>query len=450
MADKIIIPPHNYEAERSVMGSILIDEEAIYKVADFLQPRHFYDPKHKDIFSVMVELFVSNKALDLLTLTSSLKKKKMLKKVGGVSYITEIVESVPTSSHVEEYARIIKECCIRRDLMRVGSEYTSLASEEDEPIDKVLDQAEQKLFSIAEDSSDRDYVHVSKLLEAAYERAEEIDKKKEKIRGVKTGLQMLDGLLGGLQESDLIILAARPSVGKSALALDIARYAATHGKKNVGIFSLEMSNMQVMDRLLAMQVGTSLWDLRMGRLSDRAFDRLSDSMGILSESGLYIDDTPGMHIMELMTKARRMKLEHKIDLIVVDYLQLIQGRSRENRVQEVSEISRLLKNIARELEIPVLACSQLSRAVESRTDRIPQLSDLRESGSIEQDADVVMFIHREEMYNRETERKGVADLIVAKHRNGPVGQIELYFVKEQARFRELEKSRGRETVEEKE
>lgn len=444
MAD-LKLPPQNKEAERAVLGALLLDEEAVVRVMDFLKPRHFYNPRHAMIYENICELFEKRKSIDVLTLTNLLKKKEQLKKVGGVTYLSDLVNSVPTASHIEEYAHIVKEKSVRRGLISVSGYLNEAAFNEDEDLEKLLDSSEQRLFGITEESLERDFVHVSKLLEEAYERAEEADKHSDKIRGVRTGFQILDGMLGGLQGSDLIILAARPSVGKSALALDIARHAATREKRNVGIFSLEMSNMQLMDRLLAMQVNANLWDLRMGKLPDEAFDRLADAMGVLSESGLYIDDTPGLHIMEMRTKARRMMAEHKLDLVVVDYLQLMQGRTRENRVQEVSEISMFLKNLARELEIPVLALSQLSRAVEARTSRIPQLSDLRESGSLEQDADVVLFINREEMYNPETERKGIADLVIAKHRNGPTGQVELYFVKEQARFRELEKKRREES-----
>ncbi len=435
------VPPHNKEAERAVLGAVLMDEDAIIKVADILEHYHFYDPRHKIVFKHIQSLFEGRKSIDVLTLTDRLKKKKELSKIGGATYLTDLVSSVPTSSHVEEYAHIVKEKSIRRKLLNVSAHINEVAFKEDDNIEDLLDGAEKKLFEVSEDSLERDFIHVAKLLEEAYEKAEDADKSKDKVKGVRTGFPQLDNLLGGLQKSDLVILAARPSVGKSALSLDIARYAATKEKKNVGFFSLEMSNMQLMDRILAMQVNAGLWELRMGRLPDKAFERLADAMGILSESGLYIDDTPGLHIMEMRTKARRMMMENRLDLIIVDYLQLIQGRNRENRVQEVSEISMFLKNLARELDIPVLALSQLSRAVESRTIRIPQLSDLRESGSIEQDADVVMFIHREDLYDPDTERKGIADLIIAKHRNGPTGQIELYFVKEQARFRELEKKR---------
>ncbi len=437
----IKLPPQSMEAEKAVLGAILLDEEAIIKIVDFLKPQHFYNPKHSIIYENIVELFEQRDSIDVLTLTNRLKKNKQLKKIGGVSYISELVSSVPSAYHIEEYAKIVKEKSVRRGLISVSSFLNEIAFDEGETLDKLMDSAEQKLFEVTEESIDRDFVHISKLLEKAYERAEEADKHSDKVTGIKSGYKLLDSILGGFQGSDLIILAARPSVGKTALALDIARHIATREKKNVGFFSLEMSNMQLMDRILAMQVNANLWDLRMGKLPDEAFERLADAMGVLSESGLYIDDTPGLHIMEMRTKARRMMAEYNLDMLVVDYLQLMQGRSRDNRVQEVSEISMFLKNLARELDIPVLALSQLSRAVESRTIKIPQLSDLRESGSIEQDADVVMFIHREEIYNKDTERKGIADLIIAKHRNGPTGQMELYFVKEQARFRELEKRR---------
>lgn len=435
------VPPQSKEAERAVIGALLIDEESIIQVVDFLRPKHFYNPRHEIIFENILELFEQRKSIDVLTLTNILKKKKQLKKVGGVTYISDLVNSVPSSSHVEEYGHIVKEKSVRRRLINVSGYLNEIAFNEKEDLEKLLDNAEQRLFQVTEESIERDFVHVSKLLEEAYERAEDADESDDKVKGIKTGYSYLDGLLGGFQQSDLIILAARPSVGKTALALDMARHIATREKKNVGFFSLEMSSMQLMDRILAMQVGANLWDLRMGKLPDEAFERLADAMGVLSESGLFIDDTPGLHIMEMRTKARRMMLEHSLDMVIVDYLQLMQGRTRDNRVQEVSEISMFLKNLARELNIPVLALSQLSRAVESRTNRIPQLSDLRESGSLEQDADIVMFIHREELYNPETDKKGIADLVISKHRNGPVGTIELYFVKEQARFRELEKRR---------
>jgi replicative DNA helicase len=312
-----------------------------------------------------------------------------------------------------------------------------MAYKEDKGVELLLDRAESDLLNLAQSNTKNDFVHVSSLLEESYKKQEELNKDPNKLRGVRTGFGYLDNLLGGLQDSDLVILAARPSVGKSALSFDIARYAAIHGGRSVGIFSLEMSNIQVMDRLLSMQVNVGLWDLRMGKLNDEALSRLSDAMGVLSEANLYIDDTPGIGILEMRAKARRLKYEKGLDLLIVDYLQLITGTRLESRVQEVSDISRSLKALARELDVPVLALSQLSRAVEQRNDNKPQLSDLRDSGSIEQDADVVIFLSR---VTSDDENNQNRMLTIAKHRNGPTGAVELHFVKEQARFRELDKA----------
>lgn len=435
------IPPQNIDAEKSVIGAILLDKNAIIDVAQFLKPEQFYSKIHEMIFESMLDLFAKGEPLDILTVSNWLKKKKRLDKIGGAVYLTELAESVPTSSNAEYYGMIVKEAHIRRSLISTAGQISELGFNEDIEIREVIDECEKKLFQVSNDGKKSDFVHIKELLKEAYERAEELDKKKNELRGVPTGFKALDGVLGGLQESNLIIIAARPSVGKSALALDIARHAALKEKRAVGIFSLEMSNVELTDRLIASQVGMNLWDYRNGNLkNDEVFERLGDVMGQLFEIDLYLDDTPGQTIMEIRTKARRLSMEKKLDLVIIDYLQLIaSGKKIENRVQEVGEISRALKNLARELKVPVIALSQLSRAVESRSSRIPQLSDLRESGSIEQDADVVMFIHREEQYNNETERKGVADIIIAKHRNGPIGQIELAFVKEQAKFADLAK-----------
>ena len=435
------LPPQNIEAEESVLGSVLVDEEALIQALEVLRPNDFYKPAHEIIFDAMLKLFEKQNAIDVLTVTSYLKNSKNLKKVGGAGYLSELVTSVPTTAHVKEYANLIKQSAIRRKLISFSGVLNEIAYQEDESIEMLLDKAETKFYDITEANIKRDFMHVSSLLEQTYEKAEELSKNPGSLRGIPSGIRALDNILGGFQNSDLVILAARPSVGKTALALDMARHIGIKEKKKVGVFSLEMSSLQLMDRLLAMQVGIGLWDLRMGKLNDKAFARLADAMGILSESGIYIDDTPGLSVLEMRTKARKLKMEKGLDLVVVDYLQLMEGTNKESRVQEVSEISRFLKQMARELDIPVIALSQLSRAVEQRTDKIPQLSDLRESGSIEQDADVVMFIHREELYNPETDREGIADLVISKHRNGPTGRIELYFVKEQARFREVEKRR---------
>ncbi len=433
------LPPQNIEAEKSVLGSVLVDENALITALEVVGAEDFYEPAHQILFEAMTKLFEQQQAVDVLTVTSFLKKKKLLQKAKGASYLTDLVTSVPTTAHVREYAELIKQTAIRRKLIGFSGLLNEMAYQEGEDIELLLDKAESRFYDITEANIKRDFVHVSSLLETAYDRAEELTLEPGTLRGIGSGFSSLDNILGGFQQSDLVILAARPSVGKTALALDFARHIGVVEKKRVGIFSLEMSNLQLMDRLLSMQVGIGLWELRMGKLNDDSFSRLADAMGILSESGIFIDDTPGLSILEMRTKARKLKVEKGLDIVIVDYLQLMEGKTKESRVQEVSEISRFLKLLARELDIPVIALSQLSRAVEQRNDKIPQLSDLRESGSIEQDADIVMFIHREELYNPDTDRPGVADLVIAKHRNGPVGKVELFFVREQARYRDLEK-----------
>lgn len=430
------LPPQNDDVEKSVLGAILIDEDAMFKVAEELNPTHFYGKKHQLIFEAMLDLFSHQKPIDILTLSTELKSRKSIKEIGGNVYLTELVEAVPTAAHIEEYSKIIINLAQRRRLITLASDIENLAYKQEKELDIVLDEVEKNLMSITQTTTKKDFVHVSSLLEKSYKKAEELNKDPGKLMGVPTGFSYLDGILGGLQRSDLIILAARPSVGKTAFSLDIARHASVYEGKSVGIFTLEMSDTQLMDRILSMQVGVGLWDLRMGRISDDVFTRLSDAMGVLSEAKLYIDDTPGINIMEMRAKARKLKIERGLDLIIVDYLQLIEGRSKENRVQEVSEISRFLKNLARELDVPVLALSQLSRAVEQRGDGTPQLSDLRESGSIEQDADVVLFLSK---VGGEDENSQNRKLFISKHRNGPTGEEELFFVKEQARFREIDK-----------
>jgi replicative DNA helicase len=436
-ADKYKIPPHNDEAEMSILGGILIDDEKLLDVAEIISHKDFYNPKYSTIFEAMLKLFERQSPIDVLTVTNELKAKNNFKEIGGAATLSEIVAETPTSAHVEEYARIVRDTSIRRKMIALSSKINEFAFDEAKEVDSLLDKAEQQIFEISEHAVDRDFVHVSLLLEESYEQAEDLNSDPNALRGIATGFSDVDKILGGLQKSDLIILAARPSVGKTAFSMDIARHVATVEQKRVGFFSLEMSNSQLMDRLIAMEVGVGLWNLRMGKLQDEEFARMADAMGRLSESGLYFDDTPGLSIMEMRTKARKLKMEKDLDFVVVDYLQLMQGNSRENRTQEVSEISRFLKQLARELEVPVMALSQLSRAVENRADRMPQLSDLRESGSIEQDADIVMFLHREETFDPDTERKGVGDLLISKHRNGPTGAVELAFVHEQARYRDL-------------
>lgn len=433
------VPPQNLDAEKSVLGSILIDEEAIFKVADTLSPEHFYERKHQLIFEAMLGLYSHQQAIDVLTLNSKLKANKRLQDSGGAAYLTELVETVPTSAHIEEYSKMIKEESQRRRLITFAGKIDEMAYQTNKDLPLVLDEAEKILMSITQSNSKNDFMHISSLLEESYRRAEEMNKDPGKLGGVPSGFPYLDNILGGFHKSDLIILAARPAVGKTAFALDLARYASVEEGKSVGIFSLEMAATQLMDRILSMQVGVGLWDLRMGRISDDVFTRLSDAMGVLAEANLFIDDTPGINILEIRAKARKLKMEKSLDLIIIDYLQLITGLNKENRVQEVSEISRFLKLLARELDVPVIALSQLSRAVEQRGgDGTPQLSDLRESGSIEQDADIVLFLSK--VGGDDAESSQNRRLSISKHRNGPTGDVELFFLKEQARFREIDRT----------
>ena len=438
------IPPQNIEAERSVLGAILLDKDAVIKVSDILQPEDFYKEDHQEIYEAILELFEKRSPVDLVTLTDHLEKKKKLKDVGGASYLTELVNGVPSSAHAGHYAEIVHNRAVLRRLIRAADSINQLGYAQEQDLDSILDKAEQELFSVSQKFLRQYFVPLKSVLTETFDRIDELHKHKGKIRGVATGFKDLDNILAGLQQSDLVILAARPSIGKTALALNIAQYAATKNQMAVGIFSLEQSKEQLVDRMICAEAGVDSWKLRTGNLSDNDFPKIGYAMSALSEASIYIDDSPLVNIMEIRTKARRLQAEKGLGLIVVDYLQLMQGRQNShdpNRVQEISEISRGLKGLARELNVPVLALSQLSRAVEQRPGHIPQLADLRESGSIEQDADVVMFLYREDYYDPETERKNIADLFIKKHRNGPVGKIELYFIPEQTRFRSMEKKR---------
>lgn len=432
------IPPQNNEAEKSVLGAMLMDKDAIINAAGVLKPDYFYDLRHKLIYTALISLFEEGMPIDIVTVADKLKAARNLKKIGGRSYLTELVGFVPTSAHAEEYAVIVRGNALRRELISSAAKITELSFDEQIQIQEVVDKSEQLLFGVAQKGVSSNFVHIKDLLKEAYERAEHADGKDNAL-GVSSGFKDLDKLLGGFQKSDLIILAARPSVGKTSLSLDFLRASGVYEKKRVLYFSLEMGNSQIIDRLVGMQAGIPFWEIRTGNLNDEKFMKLADAMGELSEAEIYIDDKPGQSINEIRTKSRRMALERGVDIIFVDYLQLLHADNSEGRTQEVSQISQGLKNIARELEVPVVALSQLSRAIESRQNRRPQLSDLRESGSIEQDADIVMFIDREETYNPDTERKGMADLFVAKHRNGPTGTIELAWVADIASFRNLYK-----------
>lgn len=450
MADEEIlnkVPPHNLEAEQATLGSILIDKDAIIKIADLLLPEDFYADKHRLIYEAMLDLFVKREPIDVLSLTTRLEEKKQLEEIGGRGYLVELVNIVPTASNVANYAGIVQRKGTLRRLLKSGQEILQLGYSEADDIEAILDKAEHSLFHVSQKYLQQNFVPIQDILTEAFDRIDEIHRQAGKLRGISTGFRDLDNILGGFQKSDLIILAARPAMGKSSLALDFARHVAISEKVAIGIISLEMSRDQIIDRLLAAEAGVDLWRMRTGKLSDAAgaddFPRIGQAMGILSEAPIYIDDTPTANVMEIRTRARRLQMERNLGLLIVDYLQLMEARRPiDNRVQEISEISRGLKAIARELNIPLLAVSQLSRAVEASHPPIPRLAHLRESGSIEQDADVVMFIYREDYYKKDSERKNLADLIIAKHRNGPTGEVELYFDISKTSFKNLEKQRN--------
>ena len=448
-ANALRIPPHNLEAETSVLGSVMIDKNAITKIADLLSPEDFYDDSNAAIFEAILDLYNEQSPLDILNVTSKLKDQKKLKTVGGKSYLVDLVNGVPTASNVLSYAKLVKSKAILRRLIQASAEITEMGFEEGKPLDQILDEAEQKLFAISQESVRQEFAPINQLLEGAFVRIDEMHKNKDKFRGIETGIIDLDKILSGLQNSDLIILAARPSIGKTSFALEVARHAAVKAKVSVGIFSLEMSSDQLVDRMLAAEARVNLWSLRTGNLDeeDDDFQKIGDAMGLLSEAPIYIDDMATSNIMEMRTMARRLQAEHGLGLIVVDYLQLMEGRgsrASDSRVNEISEISRGLKALAKELNVPVIALSQLSRAVESRSPQIPKLSDLRESGSIEQDADVVLFLYREDRENPETENQNIVEIIVAKHRNGPVGKAQVFFNEEYTSFHSLERHHAEE------
>lgn len=435
------IPPQNLEAEKSVLGAIMLDKDALTKIADQLIAQDFYSEKHGLIYEAASELYEAREPIDVLSLSNILKSKEKLEEIGGSSYLTNLVNSVPSAANILHYAKIVRSKATLRRLIQVGQRVVEDGYQEDEDLEKVLDKSEQRLFAVSQKYLKQNFIPIQDILTETFDRIDDLHKDKGKLRGIPTGFTDLDNILAGLQKSDLVVLASRPSMGKTSLALDIARQIATQTKIPTGIFSLEMSKEQLVDRLLCAQANVDLWKMRTGKVGDNEFPNIGEAMGVLAEAPIFIDDSATCNIMEIRTKARRLQIEHKVGLIILDYLQLMEGRNTENRVQEVSEISRNLKAIARELDIPVLALSQLSRAVESRSPAIPQLSDLRESGSIEQDADVVMFIYREEMYKRETDRAHIADILIKKHRNGPTGQIELFFDENRASFRGLERKR---------
>jgi replicative DNA helicase len=429
--------PQNIEAEQSVLGSLLIDRVAITRVATFLQPEDFYLPIHADIFAAMLELYRSNEPSDLVTLSDYLEQIGKLDQVGGLAYLTQLANAVPTAINVEYYARIVERLAVLRRLADAGSQIAAIGYDESHSAERALEKAEEILFRVSQGRMSSDFQSIRTILAEYYSKLDYIHEHRGHVTGVTTGFVDIDKITGGLQPSDLIILAARPSMGKTTLALNIAHAAASRSKLPVGIFSLEMSAEQLVQRLLAMEAQIDSQHLRTGYISDDEWIRLGEAIGQLSEVPIYIDDTPNISITEMRSKARRLHMEQGLGLVVVDYLQLMQGSGQENRVQEISEISRSLKGLARELRAPVLALSQLSRAPDQRPNHVPMLSDLRESGSIEQDADVVIFIYRDVIYNKDTEHPRVADIIIAKHRNGPTGQVHLFFKENQMKFLDL-------------
>jgi len=427
--NSVRVPPHSQDAEESVLGAMLLDKDAVIAVAEFLTPEDFYDERLKEVYIACIDLYEERVPIDVLTVSEKLKKRKSLNLGNISSFLADLANKVPTAAHVEHYGRIVKDTATKRALMSAAAHLMDFSMDEGLAANEVMDKAESEVFSLSQKSSSKSFTAVRDTLAESFDRLDELHKQGEGMRGVATGFSGLDDALAGMQRSNLIILAARPGVGKTALAMNIAQFVAVKNKKKVGYFSLEMSKEELVDRLLVAQADIDAWKLKTGKLSEDDFSKLSNAMGELAEAPLYIDDTPGLSTLEMRTKARRLQVENGLDFLVVDYLQLAHSRNLENRVQEVSEISQSMKNLARELKIPVMVLSQLSRAVESRGGNKPQLSDLRESGSIEQDADVVMFLWREENDNTEN-----IMLDIAKHRNGPLKSIPLHFKGDRIKF----------------
>lgn len=446
------IPPQNLEAEKSLLGSILIDKDAMIKIADMIDLEDFYKTAHTLVFEVMLELYSKSEPIDVLTVSNRLGEKGQLEQIGGRSYLVELSNSTPTAAHIQQYAKIIRRKSTLRRLLTSAHEISKLGYKEDtEDVDTLLDEAQQHLFAITQKHLKQSFTPIRGILNEAFDRIDELHREKGKLRGVASGFTQLDQLLAGFQKSDLVILAARPSVGKTSFALDVARHAAVRMKVPVGIFSLEMSKEQLVDRLLCAEAGIDLWKMRTGNLSDRPdsddFPRIGHAMGLLAEAPIFIDDTPGNNVMHIRTKARQLQAEHGLGMIIIDYLQLMESHTNkfsDNRVQEVSQISRNLKGIARELNVPVIALSQLSRAVEQSKPAIPKLAHLRESGSIEQDADVVMFIYRKaadrnyRMEDIPPDERYIGEIHIAKHRNGPTGVVKVYFDEARASYKNLD------------
>jgi replicative DNA helicase len=434
------VPPQNIEAEQAVLGAMLIKKEAIAEVSQLLKPADFYREAHRIVYETMLELFNKNEAVDLITVTEQLRKNDLLEKAGGIAFVTSLANAVPTAANVEYHARIVEEKAQLRNLINSATEIAGMAYEASDDITDVMDKSEKMILEVAARQNSGSFVPIKEILMDTFSKIEKLYETKGGITGLPSGFKDLDKLTSGLQPSDLILVAARPSMGKTAFTLNIAQHVAVHENKSVAFFSLEMSKEQLVQRMLCSEGGIDSQRLRVGELEENDWEKLINAADRLSRAPIYIDDTAGITVMELRSKARRLKAEHDLQLIVIDYLQLMQGRSSknsDNRQQEISEISRSLKALARELNVPVIALSQLSRSVESRQVKKPMLSDLRESGSLEQDADIVMFLYREDYYDPETEHKNITDVIIAKHRNGPVDTVQLFFHKQFTKFADL-------------
>lgn len=431
------VPPQALEAERSILGAILIDKNAIVDISVSLRPEMFYNENNGKIYEAMIALYENRDPIDVLTVSDWLKKEKLLDRIGGRAYISELSNEVPVSSHVPKYAQIVRDCHIKRLLISAGAEMAEMGFDEGKPLIEILDKAEQSIYSLSQSHIRKTFIPIKDALAESFDRLDLLHNSPDGLRGVPTGFADLDKMLAGMQDSNLIILAARPGIGKTTFATNIAQYVAVEKKMPVGYFALEMSNAEMIDRMLVGQANIDAWKLKTGNLKEDDFAKLSEAMGVLADSPLYIDDTPGQSILELRTKARKLHSQVGLKLLVVDYLQLVVGdKSYDSRVLEVGAISQGLKNLARELRIPVIALSQLNRGIESRTDKSPQLSDLRESGSIEQDADVVMFLYRNDDANLEDVK-----LSIQKHRNGGLGVVDLRFRGDRVRFYGVDKGR---------
>ncbi|WP_096186064.1 replicative DNA helicase [Evansella halocellulosilytica] len=434
-------PPQNIEAEQAVLGAIFLEDDALVTASERLVPEDFYRAAHQRIYTVMLELSQKGEPVDLVTVTSELQTKKWLEEIGGVSYLSDLANAVPTAANISYYSQIVEEKSLLRRLIRVATNIASEGYAADEDVDSILNEAEKSILEVSQKQNTSSFVSIKDVLVEAFDKIELLQNTTGEVTGIPTGFTELDNITAGFQRNDLIIVAARPSVGKTAFALNISQNVATKTDENVAIFSLEMGADQLVMRMLCAEGNIDAQKLRTGGLEDEDWQKLTMAMGSLSKAGIYIDDTPGVKVNDIRAKCRRLKQERGLGMIMIDYMQLIQGdaRSGEGRQQEVSEISRSLKGLARELEVPVIALSQLSRGVESRQDKRPMMSDIRESGSIEQDADVIAFLYRDDYYDRESENKDIIEIIIAKQRNGPVGTVELAFVKEYNKFVNLER-----------